>query len=52
MESAKLADLDMLKLWLLLCDCERKADNDSFKLADLLSLMLPDRVRERLALML
>jgi len=52
MESARLADLDILKLWLMLCDWLLKADADSFWLADLLCVMLTERERERLALML
>ena len=34
MLSCKLADRDMLNDWLRLCDCEWKALNDSFKLAE------------------
>ena len=51
-ESSRLADPDMLKDCERLCDMLLKRDSDSASEADLLSLIDPLRLRDRLALML
>ena len=43
----RLAERERLKDCDLLCDCERKAESDSFRLADLLRLRLWERLCDR-----